>query len=97
LIFGTILSLTVGVLYLWVFPNDPNSGVKIWPHFLLLSFYIFVFLSLMIVIISYVDKQSNPYQSTLNYTQAKLSSKVKFLWAALIIAMIGLYLFFNGH
>jgi SSS family solute:Na+ symporter len=97
LIFGTLLSLLIGVLYLWVFPNDPNSAVKIWPHFLLLSFYIFVFLSIMIVIISTLDKQSNPYLSTLNYTKAKLSPKVKFLWITLIVVMICLYLFFNGN
>tara|TARA_R110002050_G_scaffold110363_1_gene222431 strand:- start:1677 stop:3269 length:1593 start_codon:yes stop_codon:yes gene_type:complete len=98
LIFGTLLSLSIGVLYLWVFPNDPTTGVKIWPHFLLLSFYIFVFLSVIIVIISYLDKESNPYKSTLDYsTLGKVTPKVKILWATLIVTMIGLYIYFNGH
>lgn len=98
LIFGTLLSLTIGVLYLWVFPDAPGTLNKVWPHFLLLSFYIFVFLSVAIVIISSLDKQSNPYISTLDYsTLTKISPKVKILWAALIFTMVALYLFFNGH
>ncbi len=97
LIFGTLLSLTIGVLYLWVFPNDPSSSVKLWPHFLLLSFYIFVFLSLVIVVISMWNKSSESHQSTLSYTPTKLPKAVKSLWFALIICMILLYLIFNGH
>ncbi len=97
LIFGTLLSLTIGVLYLWVFPNDPSSSVKLWPHFLLLSFYIFVFLSLVIVAISMWNKSSVSHQSTLSYTPTKLPKVVKSLWFTLIICMILLYLIFNGH
>ncbi|MFL1012176.1 sodium:solute symporter [Flavisericum labens] len=98
LVFGTLFSLTVGILYLWVFPNDPESAVKIWPHFLLLSFYIFVFLSAVIVVISLLDKRSKPFKSTLDFSNlTKVAPKVKILWAALIVTMICLYIYFNGN
>lgn len=98
LVFGTLFSLTVGVLYLWVFPNDPESAVKIWPHFLLLSFYIFVVLSLAIVVISLLDKRSESFKSTLDFSGlTKVVPKVKLLWAALFVTMICLYLYFNGN
>lgn len=95
LILGTILSMGVGALYLWVFPNGEYG---FWPHFLLLSFYIFVFLSLLIVIISYLDKSPDRNRSTLDYgTLPRMSKKAKILWLALIVVMIGFYVVFNGH
>ena len=98
LIFGTLFSLTIGVLYLWVFPNDPESAVKIWPHFLLLSFFIFVILALAIVAISLLDKRSAPFKSTLDFSGlAKVDPKVKLLWALLFVIMICLYIYFNGN
>ncbi|KJD34368.1 Na+/glucose cotransporter [Tamlana nanhaiensis] len=98
LIFGTLFSLTIGILYLWVFPNNPEAGVKIWPHFLLLSFYIFVFLSVVIVAISLLVKDKSTHQNTLDYSGiAKVSPRVKLLWGVLIATMIGLYIYFNGH
>ena len=36
---GTLFSVGVGILFLWVFPA---SRYPFWPHFLLLSFYIFL-------------------------------------------------------
>ncbi|GGZ34343.1 solute:sodium symporter (SSS) family transporter [Echinicola pacifica] len=96
LLFGTLLSLTIGVGYLWVFPN---AEYTFWPHFLLLSFYIFVFLAALIVVISYIDRnRKNLYISTLDFgTIPKLPNKVKWLWIALITVMVGMYLLFNGH
>ncbi|WP_435132762.1 sodium:solute symporter [Formosa sp. A9] len=97
LIFGTLLSLSIGVLYLWVFPDAPNATDKFWPHFLLLSFYIFVFLSFVIVFISLLDKNKNTNTNTLSYVPIKATPKVKLLWGALIVTMIILYIVFNGH
>jgi SSS family solute:Na+ symporter len=51
--FGSAFSLGVGVLYLWVFTPDKYS---FWPHYLLLSFFIFAFLAFVAVIISITDK-----------------------------------------
>ncbi|WBL23363.1 sodium:solute symporter [Zunongwangia sp. HRR-M8] len=95
LILGTILSMGIGVFYLWVFPA---ADYDFWPHFLLLSFYIFMFLSVLIVILSLNDKSKNQYVSTLDYGElSKLKPSAKVMWAALFIVMIGLYIFFNGN
>ncbi|MEJ5995013.1 sodium/solute symporter [Pedobacter sp. Du54] len=95
LIFGTLFSLGTGVLYLWVFPN----GTYNWPHFLLLSFYIFAFLSILAFFITITDKagQKN-HQALLKIDlSAKPDFQVKFLWVLLILVMVALYIFFNGH
>ncbi|MDL5510364.1 sodium:solute symporter [Arenibacter sp. M-2] len=95
LLFGTILSLGIGGLYLWVFPNEVYG---FWPHFLLLSFYIFVFLSILIVVISLLDKSSSLKSNTLDYgVLPKMKRKVKILWIMLIIVMVAMYIIFNGH
>lgn len=92
---GTFVSLGTGVLYLWVFPNQ----VYHWPHFLLLSFYIFVGISVLAYIITITDKAGQKDHSELLRINpaAKPDKQVKFLWALLTIVMIALYLFFNGH
>ncbi|MCM8568456.1 sodium:solute symporter [Gramella jeungdoensis] len=95
LIFGTLLSLGIGVLYLWVFPSATND---FWPHFLLLSFYIFLLLSVLTVILSLTDRSKDKFVSTLDYGELpKLKRSAWLIWAALIIVMIGLYIFFNGN
>jgi SSS family solute:Na+ symporter len=91
---GTLFSLTVGVLYLWVFPSDQYPA---WPHFLQLSFYIFVILSIATVIISYFDTKSVVDNTLDDGVLPKPSKAVWISWGVLIIVMIGLYLFFNGH
>ena len=91
---GTLFSLAVGVLYLWIFPNNVYH---FWPHFLQLSFYIFVILSIAAFLISWFDKHSKD-QNTLDFgILPKPSRKVWMSWIVLIIVMIGLYLIFNGH
>lgn len=92
---GTVLSMGTGVLYLWVFPN----GTYKWPHFLLLSFYIFVALSVLALIISLTDKKGQKDHSSLLKiaAEAKPDKQVKVLWVILSLVMIALYLIFNGH
>lgn len=91
---GTLSSLTVGVLYLWVFPAEKYT---FWPHFMMLSFLIFVVISIAMVLISYADKKSET-QNTLDFgTLPRPTRKVMVSWTVLIIVMVGLYLFFNGH
>ena len=92
---GTFISMGTGVLYLWVFPN----GTYNWPHFLLLSFYIFVVLSVMIFLISIADKKGQKdHQALLKIdAAAKPDKHVKILWILLSLVMVALYLFFNGH
>ncbi|HET8829854.1 MAG TPA: sodium/solute symporter [Pelobium sp.] len=92
---GTVISLGTGVLYLWVLPN----GTYNWPHFLLLSFYIFVALSLMAYLITITDKAGQKDHSILLRINpaAKPDKQVKLLWLALTLVMVALYFFFNGH
>ncbi|MCH7408113.1 sodium:solute symporter [Belliella sp. DSM 111904] len=94
LTFGTILSIGVGVLYLWVFPK---ADYPFWPHFLMLSFYIFVFLSFLVVLISLFDTHDAMPSSLVYQKVNKTSSVVKWLWTALIVVMVALYFVFNGH
>lgn len=93
---GTLISLLTGVLYLWVFPIKKYN---FWPHFLLLSFYIFIILSVLLFIISLYDKnnlnaEQNFFSSNNEYT---ISKKALIKWIFLIITMIILYFIFNGH
>lgn len=94
LILGTLISLGIGICYLWIFPA---ANYPIWPHFLLLSFYIFVLLSVLIVVISLFDKKGQMLVQDLNYGELPKPGKTtKLLWLILVLVMIGLYLFFNG-
>lgn len=94
LTFGTLFSLTIAILYWWVFPVEKYD---FWPHFMLMSFYIFVILSVAAFLISYFDKHSND-QNTLDFGNLpKPSKKVVVTWVALIVVMIALYVIFNGH
>jgi SSS family solute:Na+ symporter len=91
---GTLFSLAIGILYLWVFPNNIYHC---WPHFLQLSFYIFVILSVAAFMISYFDTNAKD-QNTLDFgILPKASRQVWISWTVLIIVMIALYLIFNGH
>ena len=91
---GSAFSLGTGVLYLWVFTPDKYP---IWPHYLLLSFYIFAFLMTLAVIISLLDPSPVMYVPDKLVTIVKPTRRVKIAWGVLIIVMIVLYLIFNGH
>lgn len=90
---GSAISLGIGVMYLWVFPSKEYSG---WPHYMLLSFYIFSFLFIIAVLISLLDKKP---VTAAEISKADLPRPTKLVWRvwiALIIIMISLYFFFNG-
>ncbi len=89
---GTIFSIGVGILYLWVFPAEKYD---MWPHFMLLSFDLFIAIGIGMIVISLLDKK--PQGNTLDYGKiAKPAMSVVILWALLILVMLGLYIFFNG-
>lgn len=91
---GTVLSIGTGIFYLWIFPNEQYD---FWPHFLLLSFILFVILSVLIVVISLLDTRQDTINE-LDYGHlAKPSKGVWLLWIALVVVMVGLYILFNGH
>lgn len=88
---GSAFSLTVGALYLWVFTPDKYT---FWPHYLLLSFYIFLFLLVSAIIISLVDPK--PVRHLLKEESlAKPTKRVKIAWAMLVVVMLVLYLIFK--
>ncbi|HEU4903647.1 MAG TPA: Na+/glucose cotransporter, partial [Flavisolibacter sp.] len=91
---GSAFSLGVGILYLWVLTPD---RYHFWPHYLLLSFYIFGLLLLMAVLISLLDPSPVRNDIKLQPVAAKTSSRVWKMWSALAVVMVALYFFFNGH
>jgi SSS family solute:Na+ symporter len=93
---GSAFSLGVGVVYLWVLPANENA---FWPHYLLLSFYIFAFLFLVALLISLLDKSAVMADTTHSDTSSltKPTRRVWLSWTLLTIVMVALYIFFNGH
>jgi SSS family solute:Na+ symporter len=93
---GSACSLGTGVVYLWVLPSDKYH---FWPHYLMLSFYIFAFLLLAAVIISLLDSAPIIYKADAETVSniAKPTKRVKIAWASLVVVMVILYIIFNGH
>ncbi len=93
---GTAFSFGIGVMNLWIFPAEKYP---FWPHFLLLSFFIFVIIAIfsLIITLSEYGKKEND-KNELDFGELpKPEKKVWILWIFLILTMIGLYFFFNGH
>ncbi|MGD9556025.1 MAG: sodium:solute symporter [Mangrovibacterium sp.] len=90
---GTLISIGTGVCYLWVFPKELYS---FWPHYLLLSFFIFVLLALIAFLIARFDPAKAPGMVSFRVEQ-RSNPRVLRMWIALIVVMIALYLIFNGH
>lgn len=93
---GTIISIGTGIMYLWVFPSEKYD---FWPHYLLLSFYIFAFIAITTWLVAIYDrKKGGSDENVLEYGNIpKPSRKVWIVWILLIIFMIGMYVLFNGH
>jgi SSS family solute:Na+ symporter len=89
---GTAFCLSIAVLYWWVFPVEQYN---FWPHFMMISFYLFVILAIATVIISLFDKNATD-ENTLGLEKLpKTSNAVWISWIILIIVMVSLYLIFN--
>ena len=91
---GTVFSIGVGILYLWVFPAEQYD---VWPHFMLLSFYLFVIIGIGMIVVSLWDKSPQLGILNMEKIEDKPARIVLILWGLLIVTMIGLYIFFNGH
>jgi len=91
LTFGTSFCLLVGILYLWILPAEEYH---FWPHFMMLSFWLFVGLTVSAIIVSITDHDSTVYEIP-KPVHEKVSRPVLVGWSLLIAVMIGLYLFFN--
>ncbi len=94
LTFGTALCLLIGILY-YVMPEGIAFGIK-WPHFMLLSFYLFVFLLVCMVFVSLFDKSPRE-EIVMRKINEPMKPSVLFAWCALFVVMISLYVIFNGH
>lgn len=93
---GSVISLGIGVAYLWVFPSDQYT---FWPHYLMVSFYTFAGLMIIAILISLLDRNPTVYEiSELDKSAIeKPKRRVWVSWISLAIVMVALYLFFNGH
>ena len=87
---GTVFCLTVGILYLW----PPAWLTMQWPHFMLLSFYLFVILVVSMVIISLTDDDKTPYEIPAPVKEGWSKLTIS-LWVALAVVMVSLYIYFN--
>ncbi len=86
---GTAFCLVVGVLYLW----PPEWLQLAWPHFMMLSFLLFVALVVMMVVVSLCGEK--PEAVVIRKETAPTSPLVIGLWAALAVVMVMLYIIFN--
>lgn len=91
LTWGTVFSIGTGILYLFVL-----NGASFWPHFMMLSFLIFVVIAVAMIVVSLLDKQPTGVGVIRKLTE-KPTLDVKIGWALLIVVMVALYIFFNGH
>jgi SSS family solute:Na+ symporter len=91
---GTTISLGIGVLYLFVFPQ---AKYHCWPHFLQLSFYIFVLLSAIAFFVTILDKDAKDTNLLGRIEIPKPNRKVWIAWIALVIFMMLMYIIFDGH
>ena len=92
LTWGTVFSLGTGIAYFLT-----NTQTDAWPHFMMLSFILFVVICMMMFLVTLLDK--NPIsQDTLDFgVLPKTSKQVWAVWIALIVVMVTLYVVFNGH
>jgi solute:Na+ symporter, SSS family len=93
---GTIISIGTGILYLWVFPS---AKYDFWPHFLMLSFILFVVIAILTFFVSLWDRKHGGGDNNVLDTAkiARPAKGVLVAWIILIVFMIGMYILFNGH
>jgi SSS family solute:Na+ symporter len=94
---GSAFSLFVGMLNLWILPPDEATGANTWwPHYFLISFYIFAILFVAAILISLLDK--NKVTAAIETAPLpKTDKQVKILFVLLGLVILSLYIIFNGH
>jgi SSS family solute:Na+ symporter len=94
---GSAFSLFVGMLNLWILPPDAATGENSWwPHYFLISFYIFVVLFVLAIVISLLDR--NKVTAAIETAPLpKTDRQVKMLFVLLGLVIVSLYIIFNGH
>ncbi len=91
---GSVISLGTGVLYLWVFTAPKYT---FWPHYFILSFLIFVVLTVLAALISVFDPSPQIYvvDDKADKPVFVTTNRVKLSWTLLTIVMIAIYLYFK--
>jgi len=94
---GSAISLFVGMLNLWILPPNTTTGEnQWWPHYFLVSFYLFAFLFVSAIVISLLD--TNKVKATTEESALpKTDKQVKILFVLLGLVILSLYIIFNGH
>lgn len=92
---GTVISMGIGLCYLKEWPS-----AEVWPHFLFLSFLIFVGLCILMVAVALLthnpdEKNPLPTLAEIHVAGGAIGRSVKISWGILIAVMAGLYIFFN--
>lgn len=95
LVVGSIASISIGFCNLNSWPSK-----EFWPHFLLLSFYIFAGICLFMVVMSLLTRNAPNEEELppLKKVQATQGSGPRFiwmLWGILAVIMITIYVIFN--
>jgi SSS family solute:Na+ symporter len=102
LVLGSAVSIAIGVCDINdVFAREIDGNIiDIWPHFLLLSFYLFAALVALTVVLSLCTRHSDAETALPSFKEAYRQNpglgKNAFIgWGALGAVMVGLYLFFH--
>lgn len=85
---GTFVCLAIGILF---YMQVLFAGM----HFLYLSFFLFVLLSVFVVVYSLFDNRTDSLENTLDYKPLKVTTAVKLTWGLLVVVMVALYILFN--
>lgn len=85
------------MLNLWIMPPNTTTGENTWwPHYFLVSFFLFAFLFVSAIVISLLD--TNKVKATIEEDALpKTDKQVKILFALLGLVILSLYLIFNFH
>jgi SSS family solute:Na+ symporter len=93
---GTVISFTIGILFFLGWPSK-----EFWPHFMMLTFYLFTGLCALMVAVSLATRPAAPQAGALPSLREcyRLSGPVgvapAVCWGTLVVVMAALYLFFD--
>jgi SSS family solute:Na+ symporter len=100
LILGSAVSLSIGIADITNYFADKATGQDIWPHFLLLSFYLFAGIFVFMIVVSLITHHS-PQETPLptlreTYRQNPGLGRPGFIgWGVLAAIMVSLYVIFH--
>ena len=92
---GSVISLTLGLMQLRAYPNP-----AFWPHYMLLSFYLFAGLMGFMIMVSLLTKPRAELTlptllETYRHQSHSRSRLVWLLWSLMAVVMVTVYLVFN--